>query len=266
MGEALTLWRRLVGARVRAQLEYRTSLALDSFGSLAIGFTDFLAVLVLFHQVPALSGWDLADVTFLYAVSELSFVFTDMIVGHLDQLAVQIRDGSFDLLLVRPIGSLLQVVASDFALRRVGRLLGGAALLAYSFSRVDVDWTVGRLATLPVMVASGSVIFGSLWVIGSTSTFWLIDGMEITNAFTYGGNAMSRYPLDIFGPWLRRLGMLLGLAFVSYFPALYVLGRPGPRGLPGLLRFASPIVAAAMAVVAGTVWRFAVRHYRSTGS
>ena len=67
------------------------------------------------------------------------------------------------------------------------------------------------------------------------------------------------------------VGLTVGLnaipmAFVCYFPALYILRKHDPLGLPSFLRFASPLVAALAAVVAGTIWRIAVRHYRSTGS
>jgi ABC-2 type transport system permease protein len=77
---------------------------------------------------------------------------------------------------------------------------------------------------------------------------------------------MAQYPFDIYATWLRRLlGFVVPLAFVCYFPALYVLGKPDPLGLPRVLEFASPIVALAAATVAGLIWRFAVRHYRSAG-
>ena len=55
-------------------------------------------------------------------------------------------------------------------------------------------------------------------------------------------------------------------AFVCYFPALYILDKPDPLGLPTALQFASPLVALAAAVVAGFIWRSAVRRYRSVGS
>ena len=55
------------------------------------------------------------------------------------------------------------------------------------------------------------------------------------------------------------------MAFVCYFPALYVLDKHDPLGLPSFLRFVSPLVAALAACAAGTVWRLAVRHYRSAG-
>jgi ABC-2 type transport system permease protein len=61
------------------------------------------------------------------------------------------------------------------------------------------------------------------------------------------------------------LAYLIPMGFVVYFPALYVLDKPDPLGLPRFLQFSSPVIAVAAALVAGAMWRFAVRHYRSAG-
>ena len=67
-----------------------------------------------------------------------------MLIGQLDQFPQKIRDGNFDILLVRPRGTLFQVIASDFALRRVARVLQGAIVLVYALVDADIDWTVLR--------------------------------------------------------------------------------------------------------------------------
>ena len=66
------------------------------------------------------------------------------------------------------------------------------------------------------------------------------------------------------GPWLRRLlTWVVPLAFVAWFPAMYVLGRDDA---PVVLQLIGPLVAAVVAALAFATWTFAVRHYRSTGS
>jgi len=119
---------------------------------------------------------------------------------------------------------------------------------------------------LVAMVPAAIVIFGSVWVVGGCLSFWTTDGGEFTNAFTYGGNFLAQYPVDILSAWLRRfLAYIVPLAFVCYFPALYILGKRDPLGLPRVVDFLSPVVALTAALIAGFVWRFAVRHYRSAG-
>jgi ABC-2 type transport system permease protein len=264
--ESLALWRRLVGAQIRSQVQYRVSFGLELVGAFLIAFLDFLAVLVIFHNTPRLAEWTVQEVAFLYALSSITFALTDLLIGHLDLFPRLIRDGNFDVLLVRPRGTLFQVIASDFQLRRLGKAAQGVLVLVYALGALHIDWTPARVVVLLVSIPAGVLIFSAVWVAFGCLAFWTVDSGEFTNAFTYGGNFLAQYPIDIYGAWLRRfLAYLVPLAFVCYFPALYILCKHDPLGLPRVLQFLSPAVALAAACVAGAAWRFAVRHYRSAG-
>ncbi len=267
MVEAFGIYRRIVASRVRAQLQYRLSFALTVTGNLLLTSLDFAAILVLFGQVDALGGWTVGEVALLYGLSCVAFALTDIAVGQLDQLPRMIREGEFDQILVRPLGSLLQVVSADIALRHLGRLLQGLAVLMVALYQVDVDWSAGRVAMLVLAVVAGSAIFAGIWVAFSSIAFWLIDSQEVSNAFTYGGNFTAQYPVSIFGRWLRRLVVfVIPLAFVAYYPSLYILDKEDELGLPQELQFASPAVALLTGAAAWLIWRTAVRRYRSVGS
>lgn len=267
MGRLVVLYLRLVGARLRAQMQYRLSLALEIAGNFLLGFIDFLAIAVIFSHLPRLGGWSLGEVAFLYGTSYLAFKLADLTVGHLDTLGQQVHTGQLDPLLVRPLGALFQVITADFSLRQVGGLLQGAVVLDLALTRVAIDWTPGRVLVVASMPVCGALIFASVWIAGHTLAFWTVRGGEAVNAVTYGGNMLTTYPLEIFGPWLRRLlAFAIPLAFVNYLPALYVLGKPDPFGLPPVLRFASPLVAVLALLVAGRIWTAGLRRYRSTGN
>jgi ABC-2 type transport system permease protein len=264
---SFALYRHLVGAQVRSRLQYRISFVLDMLSSFAITFVDFVVVLVLFSHVTALGGWSLWEVAFLYGLAGISFAIADLFIGHIEDTHLQIRSGQFDVVLLRPVGSLLQVIASDLSLRRIGKMTQAALVFAIALAHLHVHWTIGRAVVLLASIGSGAVIFGSIWVLGACITFFTIGSGEVANAFTYGGNMFASYPVDIFGPWLRRfLAFVIPLAFVAYLPAVYVLDKPDALHLPVALRVAEPLVAAAIGTVAGLAWQFSVRHYRSSGS
>ena len=139
-------------------------------------------------------------------------------------------------------------------------------VLGYALPGAGVDWTPGRVLVFATMVPAGVVLFAAMWVGGLCVLFWTIEGTEFSNAFTYGGQYLTQYPIDIYSDWLRRfLAYLVPTAFVAYFPALYVLGKEDPLGLPSALQFCAPLIAVAAACLAGLTWRLAVRHYRSAG-
>ena len=69
---------------------------------------------------------------------------------------------------------------------------------------------------------------------------------------------LTEYPLAVYGKGLAMfLTFGVPLAFVNWRPALYVLNKPDPLGLPTWTGFLSPIVALLLALVTGVAWRSA---------
>jgi ABC-2 type transport system permease protein len=254
-------------SRLHASAQYRLSFVLQIIGAGVLSFLDFVGILVIFTRIDALAGWNIHEVAFLYGTSYVVFKAADMFIGNLDKLPMYIRMGTFDQILTRPLGTLPQVLASDFDVRHIGGIAQGAIVLGYALAGVSIHWTIGRVVVLASMLASAFVIFAALWIVTNSIAFWTIDAREIANAFTYGGNFFTQHPLNMFGRWMQRFfGYVLVLGFVNYFPALYLLDHEDPTGAPGFLRFVSPVAAVSVSIVAWFVWRVAVRHYRSTGS
>jgi ABC-2 type transport system permease protein len=260
--ELASIYVRLIGARIRGDLQYRASFAMFTAGQFLVAFLDYLAIVIIFSHIPRLAGWSLAEVLFLYGATNVSFNLADLFISQVETLPMRVRTGTFDSMLIRPLGPLFQLATEEFALRRIGKVSQGALVLGLAMGQLNLDWTVPRIGMTAVMIIAGAVIFGSIWVMTAAVNIWTIETTQFGNAFTYGGNFLSQYPIDIYSSWLRRVfAYLLPVAFVNYFPALYILDRQG-----NALRFLSPAVAVLTVAVAAAFWRFAIRHYRSTGS
>jgi viologen exporter family transport system permease protein len=265
--ELLRLYAKLVGARMRSQMQYRVSFALSCVSSAMATFIEFGAIVVLFSRVPRIAGWTLWEVALLYALAETTFSTAEIVGSALDDFQLRISQGTFDRVLTRPLGTFFQVIAEDLALRRLGRVVQGIFVLALALSNLSVRWTPDKLLVLVVAFASGVVIFFSIFVLAAVFCFWTVEGKEATHVFSYGGVTLVDYPLDVYSDWLRRFAtFVLPIGFVSYYPALYLLDRPDPLGLPDWMRVLSPLAAGALAGVAYLGWRTGVRHYQSTGS
>ena len=257
----------LINASLRSQLTYRLSTVLLTVAAALATFMDFVMIVVIMSHLPSLGGWSLPEVGLLYGIAGMAFGVTDACIGNLDLLPRQIREGTFDVVLVRPVGTLFQVVASEFGIRRLGKVAQSGIVLAVSLHQLHVAWTPPRVAMLAIAPVTATLIFGSIWVIAMTHVFWTVDSGEAANAFTYGGNFLAGYPIDMFTGWVRDLlAFVVPMAFVSYYPTLFILGRPDPIGLPAFTPLLTPAVAVALLGLACLVWRFGVRHYRGTGS
>jgi ABC-2 type transport system permease protein len=263
----LAVYRHLLAATVRSDWQYRASFALYVVGQALATAADLAAVLVLLASVPALAGWSAEEVVFLYGVAGFGFGLADLFISQVEDVAAYVKSGRFDSLLIRPMGALWQLSAREFALRRVGRSIPPIVVLVVVLGRLDVDWTVARALLVPVTVVSAALIFGSLWVVTCSIAFWTVETQEVANTFTYGGAALTRYPIDVFGSWLRRLVVfVVPLASTAYLPGCILFDHPMPDGLPRWVAWTGPAVAVLWVLLARGVWRLALRHYRSTGS
>jgi ABC-2 type transport system permease protein len=160
---------------------------------------------------------------------------------------------------------LVQVCADQFTLRRLGRLT--QATIVFGWACTYVDWTPARVAVAVSMLVSGGLVFFGLFVGFSCVQFWTTDATELANAFTYGGATVTQYPLNIFPrEVLVGLTFVIPVAFVNWYPCLFLLGRSDPTGMPEAFQFASPVAGVLTMAAALLVWRSGVRHYTSTGS
>jgi ABC-2 type transport system permease protein len=92
---------------------------------------------------------------------------------------------------------------------------------------------------------------------------WTVQSAEAFNAFTYGGVQMTQFPVTIYRPWLQTVFLwIVPVGFTSYYPALWVLGRPEATPLGWL----APAVGVGFLGLALCFWTLAIRRYTSTGS
>lgn len=269
MSHAIRIYLRLIGVQIRSQIHYRMNFLVGILTTFLTTVLNFISLALIFNRFGSIGGWSLAEVAFLYGMVESAFGTMDLLFSGFDpqNFGQQIRLGRLDQMLLRPIGITLQVFGSEFALRRFGRIFQGFGILFLSFSWLTIHWTVLKILYIPVVYISLVIFFGSLFIIGSTITFWTIDSIEVINIFTYGGTEMMSYPMHIYSDWMRRFfTYIVPAIFLSYYPALYILDKADPFNMPSIAYFLSPLAGAGLLSVALIFWNFGLRNYHSTGT
>lgn len=265
-----TWWRPygvIIGSRLRSQTAYRRSFALDVVGGLGIGLVEFIEIYVIFSNIDILGELDLTGALLVFALANIAFSLANSIVGHLSNLPWFVREGQLDALLLRPLPVLAQLISSDVSLRQLGRTVLAVGVLAYTLATGDIDWTLGRALLIALTIITGTAIFCAIFVCAGAVQFWLVEGGEFTNAFTYGGSYASQYPASIFTVPMRVLfTFVVPAAFVAYLPARVILDLPSTPGLPQWLGWCTPLAAVLLWTIALLSWRAGIRHYTGAGS
>ena len=269
MRHTLSIYRRLLGVQIRSQLQYRLSFILDVIAAALMVTLEFSSLALVFERFDNIKGWTLGEVAFLYGLVELSFGLMDMIFSGFDpkRFGHEIRRGTFDQLLLRPVNITMQVMGQEFVLRRLGRITLGVAIIGLALAQTNIVWTVGKLLYLPLVIVSMVCFFGGLFIIGATITFWTVESIEVMNILTYGGSFLISHPMHIYGDWMRRFfTYIVPAIFLNYYPALYFLGKPDPFDFPAFAPFLAPVAGLLILGLALAFWRFGMKHYQSTGT
>ncbi len=262
------LYRRLVGARIRSDFTYRASFFLRVLSAALVTASAYVAIAALISKVGTLGGWGRWPITFLYGMSSSAFRFADAFIGgSIERCSEQVRTGKFDKFLTRPVNVLVSVLGEDFAFRRVGQFIAVVPFAVVALSHLPIHWTLGRVLFIPFMFVGAVGTFSAIFVVSGCLAFWSPNTTEIANAFTYGGATVAEYPVHIMTNWVRVLAVsVVPVGFTVYLPSFVLFDAPNPLGVPLWVSLISPLAAIPFGLLARTVWRYALRHYRSTGS
>jgi ABC-2 type transport system permease protein len=245
MAGSFHLYTRYLGISVQAQMQYRASFVMMSFGQFMISSMEFFALLVLFARFEHIQGWTIHEVSLLYGMANVSFAIADGFFRGFDRFGkYMVKVGEFDRILLRPRSTILQLPGEELLLMRIGRILQGLAALFWGGWHLQLSWTPPALLLVLCAVIGGAALFGGLFVLQATLSFWTTESLEVMNCLTDGGVETAQYPISIYRDWFREFfTYIVPLACINYYPVLVLLQRPDPFGLPIVLQWFAPCSA-----------------------
>ena len=259
-------YRVLLGSRMRSQLAYRSSFAINVGNALLLGVLEFTEIYVLLTNVPQLGGLDLRQAALVFALANIGFSLADLIFGQLDSIPVYLRMGRMESFLVRPMPLMAQMITSDLQLRRIGRTIVGVVVLVVALLSLDLTWSPQTVYLLVVTPFVGGAIYGAQFVLAGGIQFWIVDGAEFTSSFVYGGSYAGQLPGSVLLAPLRVLfTFVIPATVTAYLPALLIMGLDGPPFLPAWLGWFAPLFAVWSWALALFAWRGGIRRFTGAG-
>ncbi len=248
---------------IKTRLAYRMDFIVDT---LAVSFSMVIQLAVLttlFSKVEALDGWSFEQVLFIYAFSLLPLGLFNIVSVNLYRFSDQyIIQGKFDRVLLRPVGTLAQVIFESFNVSGLNEILLGIAVMAYAGVKLGLDFGVQEILALAILAPSAALVYMGVFLAITSVSFWHEDRMGLAPP-VYNVIRFSRYPITIYSLPIRIfLTFVLPFAWVAFFPATWFLGSEE------FSRFALLTPLVGLVVFGGSVliWRRGVRNYASTGS
>jgi ABC-type uncharacterized transport system, permease component len=213
--------------KIAEQMAYRSHFILSVILLIAGDLIVPLITLLVYRSGATFAGWTLHEALLVQAIFGLAKgIAFPLFFGMVNTTLGLVREGTFDLLLLKPRSVLWMTMLRGLDLDDFGRLLSGGVLFGYALSGIDAPSIAGWLqfaalfaASLAVLCTFALLLSGLLfqWV-GSSRVFDIFDSVT----------SFGMYPGTIYSKAVQQLlTYVIPVGLIANMPAVALLGRGG---------------------------------------
>ena len=254
-------FRALIGINAARELQYRANFIASFFGAAFWLLMAVFTVSIFFEHTPILGGWSFWEAAVLLGVfNALVGVVEGFLRPGIGSLPDEVRHGSLDLLLLRPIDTQLYLSFRELDLWRIADVIAGFGLSLFAMHKLGRMLTIGEAGTFLLTFLAAIAILYGVWLTLMSLAFWFVAVENLSTVFDALFEA-ARYPASAYPTPLRILFLfVLPVAWTTTIPASALVGK-----LILWQAAVSLLVAAAALTISRGVWRLALRRYTSAG-
>ncbi len=257
------IWLMLVRINFMSQMEYRANFVTGILMEAGYLFAKIMYVIVAYRAGRTIAGYGPDEIlVFVGSYVAVTGFYSGVFAMNLFQLSGLVRDGLFDLLLIKPVNT--QFLAT-FRRSDMGPFifdtLAGIAMVALGLVRMGVGFDLVGVLGWSLFAAAGAAVGYALWLIPLTLVFRIVRADAIAGlADTFWD--FNNVPMVVY----NRVGQAFGtfvipIFLVTNFPALFALGRMPP------VFFVWGLVAPVLfGFLASRLWKAGIRNYASGGN
>lgn len=242
-----------------SRMAYRGDFFMSMFIMLLVEMLAPLITILVYQNGASFPGWTMYEALLIQGVFLLArgiaFPFFFGIVWNTIE---RVRDGTFDLLLIKPKSALFMAIVTGFDSEDLGKLFGGIALFALSVSRVPAPGFPEYLQFLALFFISLAVLFGFALILAGLGIVWIGNFRVYEIFFSFVNFGM--YPAVIFSKTLQTIiTLFIPIAILGFIPAATLLGRPAAGTL------GSVIAGIIFLLLSFRFWHWMLKKYTSAG-
>ena len=264
MKDFIRLWLAYLNMNFKMWKEYRLDFVIGISTMVLAISGSVLYSWVIFQNVVSLNGWTFGQILFLQGI--LAFVngvwgtfFSGLSSWRVDD---EVRRGTFDQILIKPVGTMRFLVISGIDKDDFGRLITASIMLVMGSQLSGIVWSIQNIIMFLVTIASGVIIMFSLMTFFAALSFWTTRTHSLSSVIWHL-MIFVRYPLTIYNPIIVFfITFIVPLGFVNFYPAEMFLGK----GLYLQTAYLAPVMAVLFLVLSYLFFKFSLKHYASTGT
>lgn len=235
---------------------------LNFFSTLTITFLNNLLIpliMILAYQNGAsIPGYDFGEILLIQSVFMLCTGLCAPFLHNLVWTTMDhIKNGTYDMLLLKPGSVMFISIASSFEISNIGTLLSGVLVFAYSLRFANPGFF--NILQFIFLFTAGILVELSFILLMAATAFKFVGNgriFEIYNTVTTYG----RYPTSIYKTVLSAITTyIVPVSMLGFFPASALLGK----STPGM--YGSILCCVLLFIVSIAIFNRMIRSYQSAG-
>ncbi|MDF2921237.1 MAG: ABC-type uncharacterized transport system, permease component [Paenibacillaceae bacterium] len=244
-----------IAGRLTDRTDYLLSMAIMLFFDMIMP----LVTIIIYSTGAAFPGWSLYEALLIQAIflmaKGISFPF---FFGMVWNTIWRVRDGTLDLLLIKPRSPLLMLIVTAFDAEDLGKLIGGVTLFTVAVFHLPAAALGAWLQFALLFLVAVLMFFAFALFISGVTIIWVgtYRVYEIFDSVTM----FSLYPTSIFSRAFRTMiTTVIPVAAMGSLPAAVLLGRPADGA------WAAVPVVLVFTLAAYGFWVNMMKRYKSAG-
>lgn len=249
---------------LKRSLQYRLNFILLCISVAPIHLIQMLFSWFVAKRFNGFGTWDGWNLIFLYGVLLTSYSIAQVFCRTLRYIENFVISGGLDTYFIKPLPILYGVIFSNLSVMEIfSQLLPSVIILFISCIYNQINWTMCKILVLLGTIVGGAFIQMALFLLIGSVAFWAMRSSNLERIFFVFKDFLN-YPLYVYGKKVVAfLTYILPLAFVNYYPSLYILERENSMNI---LNFMTLPVALVLSCFAIFIWKISIEHYNSAGS
>ncbi len=214
-------------------------------------------IFIIFKNTNSFAGWDFSETALLYGTWSLTFSIYNTFGSGVLEIENYIITGNLDMLLLKPISTLYQVISSRINVMGIAFLIFGSIMVFIFSIKVSITWSFIKILYLIVTIITGGILIFSSYLIIGCIAFWTLKSNAAIRV-GYDIHKFAQYPLDIYGKQIKvLLVFIIPYAFSNYYPIAFLLGKSNI-----FYSIISPIVSIVLFIFALLIWKMGLKNIR----
>lgn len=225
MKRLIEIYKICVKTAVLTASAYRLNFVLSLI--ITLGFNVFfpLVTILIYNSGASFPGWGFYEVLLIQSIFTLSQGLSRIVSGGVLWTTMDhVREGSFEIVLLKPLDPVFYLIASNFDPEMFGLIVGGAAMLAFSLVHVGIFSAFAVLQSILLFAAGFAVMTGISLVMAAMSFKWVGNSRlpEIFDSVL----SFGKYPASIFPKAVQGFAaFIIPVSMIGFFPAEALLGK-----------------------------------------